>query len=109
MVICDISMPGGSGLELLKQVREQGLTAAFVMLTAHAESQRVIEALRLGALDYITKPFAASELIAKLDAWVEIGKRLRDLHDPSVSYSEADLARQLRMIELFQLKNQRLS
>lgn len=102
LVICDISMGGMSGLQVLEHIREQGLPCAVVMLTAHSESARIIEALRLGALDYVTKPFDAEVLMDKMDSWVEFGRRLKEMRDPS--NRSTDVASQLRMIELFQLK-----
>ena len=109
LVICDISMPGMSGLELLEKIRMEGFHSAMVMLTAHAEHTRVIEALRLGAIDYTTKPFDPSELLDKIDNWVEMGKRLQDLRDEETPISRGDTNKQMRMIELFQVKNKKVN
>ena len=97
VIICDISMPGMTGLEFVEKVKLLGLPSAIIMLTAHSESNKVIEALRLGALDYICKPFDSKMLMTNLAGWVEIGKRLSEL--------QGDAPQQLRMIELFKLKN----
>ena len=107
LIICDISMPGINGLEMIAQVRKRGLRSAIVMLTAHSENTMILEALRLGAVDYICKPFDSKELFEKLPHWLEIGRRIGALSeekDPSIS-----VEKQLRMIELFQMKMRDLS
>ena len=109
LIISDISMPGMSGLEFLEKVRIDGLSAAVVMLTAHDDSVRIIEALRLGAIDYLTKPFDADELLGKLGSWIELGSRLKELRTENAENTRGDTSKQLRMIELFQLKNKKLS
>jgi len=68
VVISDLKMPVMSGLDLLKAMRESGFTQPVIMLTAFASQDSTIEALRLGAFDYLTKPFEGQsvlEVIAK--------------------------------------------
>ncbi|MGK5085575.1 response regulator [Bdellovibrionota bacterium FG-1] len=55
-VICDFQMPRMSGIELLTQMRPKGLDIPVVMLTAHGDRQFVLQALRLGAFDFMRKP-----------------------------------------------------
>lgn len=105
LVICDISMPGLSGLETLGLIREQGLLAAVVMLTAHAEQERIIQALQLGAIDYVVKPFDPVSLRSKVPTWLEIGRRIQKLANQDDEVSTEVLQKQVRMIELFKLKN----
>lgn len=57
MVISDIRMPRMDGMELLRAMREQGLYVPLVFITAFATVDSAVEAMRQGALDYITKPF----------------------------------------------------
>jgi two-component system, NtrC family, response regulator PilR len=57
LVISDIRMPGLDGLEFLRFARGQDPETPFIFITAHATSETAIEALKLGAYDYITKPF----------------------------------------------------
>jgi two-component system KDP operon response regulator KdpE len=60
-------MPGTSGFELLRQVREfSGVPVIFV--TARDRDEDTVQALRMGADDYITKPFSPSELLARIEA-----------------------------------------
>ena len=66
--VLDIMMPKMSGLEVLKKVREKENLIPILMLTAKAEIDDKVEGLDLGANDYLTKPFAAKELLARIRA-----------------------------------------
>ncbi|MFB3903868.1 MAG: sigma-54-dependent transcriptional regulator [Acidobacteriota bacterium] len=57
LVISDIRMPGLDGLSFLKAARNSDPDTPFIFITAHASSETAIEALKLGAFDYVTKPF----------------------------------------------------
>ncbi|HXT19496.1 MAG TPA: sigma-54 dependent transcriptional regulator [Thermoanaerobaculia bacterium] len=62
LVMCDIHMPDGSGLELLRELKEQHPQASVIMMTAYTSTKSAIEAMRLGAYDYVSKPFDVEEL-----------------------------------------------
>ncbi len=62
LVLCDILMPDGSGLDLLKEIKSSDPNAAVVMMTAYTSTRSAIEAMKLGAYDYISKPFDVDEL-----------------------------------------------
>lgn len=57
LVVSDLHMPGMSGLELLKQIRSDNEAIPFIMVTAQGEIKTAIEAMKLGAADYILRPF----------------------------------------------------
>lgn len=61
-VITDIAMPGISGIELLSKVRQQSFDTAVVVMTAHGSTESAVEAMKLGATDYLTKPFQIDEM-----------------------------------------------
>jgi len=63
LVILDISMPGKSGIALLKELRAQGNTTEAVFITAYADLDTAIEALRAGASDFLLKPFRVTQLL----------------------------------------------
>jgi len=62
LVLCDILMPDGNGLDLLKDIRERFRRTAVIMMTAYTSTKSAIEAMKLGAYTYISKPFDVDEL-----------------------------------------------
>lgn len=68
VVILDIMMPGRSGLEVLKDIRREKMTVPVLLLTAKSEVEDRVAGLEAGADDYLPKPFAASELVARVRA-----------------------------------------
>lgn len=63
LVLSDVRMPGLSGLDLLRRLREDNSSADVVLMTAYASTESAIKALKLGAFDYVTKPFQVDELV----------------------------------------------
>ncbi len=76
LVLSDIRMPDGSGIDVLKAVRESDPETVTILLTAFATTETAIEAMKLGAYDYVTKPFNVEELKAKVRKGLET-KQLR--------------------------------
>ena len=68
IVILDIMLPGRDGLSVLRAIREKKRTMPVLLLTARGEVSERVEGLNLGADDYLAKPFAMDELIARLRA-----------------------------------------
>lgn len=68
IVLLDIMMPGIDGFTVCKRLRERSSTIGIIMLTAKAQEMDKVNGLMIGADDYITKPFAPSELTARVDA-----------------------------------------
>ena len=62
VVLCDILMPDGNGLELLREIRAATPSTAVIMMTAYTSTKSAIEAMKEGALNYISKPFDVEEL-----------------------------------------------
>ena len=79
-IILDIMMPKMSGLEVLKRLRAAGNNTPVLLLTAKTEIEDRIEGLDLGADDYLPKPFAMGELLARIRAML----RRRDNFTPDV-------------------------
>src|SRR6267378_3609480 len=63
-VLADKNMPGMDGIEMLRRVREAQPHCAFIVMTGYASTESAIEALRLGAVDYLQKPFEDLDLVA---------------------------------------------
>jgi len=65
-VLCDIRMPRMDGLEFLREIRKTGVEATIIMMSAYGTVDIAIEAMKLGAYDYISKPFKPDEIILTL-------------------------------------------
>ncbi|WP_428267315.1 response regulator transcription factor [Haliangium sp.] len=68
LVLLDINLPVMNGLELVGALREAGIHIPIIMLSAREDETAKVAALRLGADDYVTKPFGLAELIARVEA-----------------------------------------
>jgi two-component system OmpR family response regulator len=68
VVILDVGLPEKDGFEVLRRMRASGVEAPVLFLTAHADVTKRIEGLNLGADDYLGKPFAFAELLARVQA-----------------------------------------
>lgn len=62
LVLLDIAMPGFSGLDVLKEIRQQEYDCTVIMVTVYKDVETVVEAMKAGADDYLTKPFKVAEL-----------------------------------------------
>lgn len=80
VLLCDIEMPGGSGLELLLWIQEQKLDVVCIMLTCHADFEYSVQALRLQGFDYILKPAENRVLLDAVTRAVERRRSQRPQH-----------------------------
>ena len=118
-LVLDIMMPGLDGIQVLHTLRQNGITTPALFLTARTEVSQRVEGLDAGADDYLPKPFATAELLARLRAMtrqsVQLSSRLTfgnlcldqttfELSTPSGSFRLANKEHQ--MMELF-LRNPR--
>ncbi|HCX03876.1 MAG TPA: response regulator [Clostridiales bacterium] len=62
LVLLDIKMPGLSGMDVLKKVRERGNNVNIIMMTAYGTIERAVEAMKLNAIDFLSKPFTTDEI-----------------------------------------------
>jgi DNA-binding NtrC family response regulator len=70
VVVLDLKMPGMDGITTLKEIKKLGLFTETLILTGHGSIDTALEAIKLGAYDYLTKPCEISELVAKIEgAW----------------------------------------
>ena len=77
VALCDVKMPDGSGIDLLREAKASGLDTVFVMITGSTSVANAVEALRAGAFDYLTKPVRNEELLHRLFQ-IEAMRGLRD-------------------------------
>ncbi len=71
VIITDLKMPGMNGMELLGEIRNQDCEVPVIIITAHTTVSNAIEALRLGASDFLKKPFDMEELLLLVDKTME--------------------------------------
>jgi two-component system OmpR family response regulator len=79
VIVLDVMLPELDGLEILRQLREQGKLTPVLMLTARDADADVVQALNTGADDYLTKPFAFDVLLARIHALARRGPSVRDV------------------------------
>jgi two-component system copper resistance phosphate regulon response regulator CusR len=79
VIVLDLRLPGLSGVEMLRTLRDRGVATPVLVLTAQDALESKVTALRTGADDYVTKPFAFEELLARVEA---LGRRPKALAPP---------------------------
>lgn len=88
LVILDLRLPGMTGIEVLRTLRDRGLTVPILVLTAQDAVDFKVQALRSGADDYVTKPFAFEELLARVEA---LGRRPKQIRSPVLRVADLEL------------------
>ena len=86
-ILLDVRLPGISGLEVCRELRQQGIEAPILMLTARGLVEQRVAGLDAGADDYLAKPFALAELLARVRALVR-----RGFHSGNAKLRYADLS-----------------
>lgn len=91
-ILLDISLPGGSGLKILQEMKEKGITANTIIISAKDSIDDKIKGLDLGADDYITKPFHLAELYARIKAVLRRkkldGKNILELSNLCIDFNQ---------------------
>ncbi|WP_438008442.1 response regulator transcription factor [Sorangium sp. So ce321] len=87
LVLLDVMLPGMNGFEICEELRRHDADLPILMVTAKGEEQDRVRGLRLGADDYIVKPFGVSELLARVDAALR-RRRLGDAERAVVQFAE---------------------
>jgi DNA-binding response OmpR family regulator len=118
VIVLDIMLPGLDGLSLLQRLRDSGKTTHVLLLTARDGMDDRVKGLRLGADDYLVKPFATEELLARVQALcrrayglkkaiINIGPLSIDLSLRKATLADAELAlkpREFRILEYLALR-----
>ncbi|RJP19892.1 MAG: sigma-54-dependent Fis family transcriptional regulator [Candidatus Omnitrophota bacterium] len=107
LILCDIKMPGKDGIETLKEVKEISDAIEVIMLTAHSTVESAVAAMKLGAADYIKKPFDVEELkivIAKTLGIAELKKENSNLREEiGLKYGiDSIVGKDPKMLEIFE-------
>lgn len=94
IVLLDLALPGIGGLEILKEVRRARPTLPVIILTAMGSEQDRVAGLKLGADDYVVKPFSIAELMARIEAVIRRSpERPGDVEVWSYAHGTVDLSR----------------
>jgi two-component system copper resistance phosphate regulon response regulator CusR len=88
LVILDMRLPGKPGLQVLQSLRARGLETPVLVLTAQDAVDAKVTTLRAGADDYVTKPFAFEELLARAEA---LSRRPRSMQRPTLNVDDLEL------------------
>ena len=108
LVLCDINMPGGNGFELLHVVKKRSPGAVVVMMTGYGTIESAVEAIKMGAFDYLTKPIVDDELrvcierALALQAILSENHALRNKLDTRYGL-DAIIGQDRRMLKVFDL------
>ncbi len=94
-IVSDLKMPGMDGVSLLRSLRQAGVETPLILMTAYGTVESAVEAMKLGAFDYITKPFEADEVCLLVDRAVQHGRLRADNEALRQSIGDLGPAREL--------------
>jgi hypothetical protein len=110
IVVCDIFMPGITGIKVLSRCQAQGTNIPFVFITGAFDLNLVVEAVRLGAVDFLCKPFKETELLTAVDRAMSIAQREKYIDEilielatgvaPNTAELLQDLRRQIALLKV---------
>src|SRR6266536_1208253 len=111
LLILDVLLPGKSGFDVCRELRQRGIQTPILMLTARSQVVDRVVGLRLGADDYLTKPFEMIELVARVEALlrrgrapVAAGEGTYAFGDIQIDFRRAEVSREGRPVSLSALE-----
>jgi two-component system alkaline phosphatase synthesis response regulator PhoP len=99
LVVLDLMIPGIDGLRVLKEIRAKGDRTPVLVLTARGQEEDKVRGLRLGADDYVTKPFGVLELLARIEALLRRTQPARST-GPVVRFGEVTVDPAARTVQV---------
>jgi two-component system alkaline phosphatase synthesis response regulator PhoP len=113
LILLDVMLPGKDGFEVCREVRRAGIEVPIILLTARAQEAEKVLGLELGADDYVTKPYSARELRARVKAHLRRGAasmaEVFRFGDAELDFARCELRRGGRPVELSALEYKLLS
>ena len=107
LILLDVMLPGMNGFDVVKEIRHKKVTAPVIMLTARGQVVDKVLGLKLGADDYLTKPFETLELLARIEAQIRRaaasstpGAPIDQFGDISMNVRKAEVRRGGKVIDL---------
>lgn len=98
MIILDLMLPGFDGYRVIRTLRGDGITTPILVLTARGEEADKVKGLRLGADDYVTKPFGAMELLARVDALLRRARMSAPTATNADTFGDVEINRAARSV-----------
>jgi DNA-binding response OmpR family regulator len=95
LIVLDMRLPGKSGLDVLRSLRAKGFERPVLVLTAQDAVDAKVSTLRAGADDYVTKPFAFEELLARVEA---LARRPRSIASPVMRVGDLEIDQSTREV-----------
>jgi len=92
LVITDLKMPGISGMEALKKIKHDDPDIGIIMITGYSTTETAVEAMKLGAFDYLPKPFTPDELMTAVSKALEKKRLIRETKHLEKAYRDAAAA-----------------
>jgi two-component system, OmpR family, alkaline phosphatase synthesis response regulator PhoP len=100
VIVLDVMLPGGNGFDITKAVRQKGVQTPILMLTARGQVVDKVVGLKLGADDYLVKPFEMAELLARIEALMRRSASAATATTTTDSYRFGDVAVDFRRAEV---------
>jgi two-component system alkaline phosphatase synthesis response regulator PhoP len=97
LILLDVMLPGGSGFDICRELRQRSNTTPIIMLTARGQVIDKVLGLKIGADDYVTKPFEMTELLARVEVQL---RRARKIASPE-TYQFGDIRVDFRRAEAY--------
>jgi two-component system alkaline phosphatase synthesis response regulator PhoP len=100
LIILDVMLPGRGGFDVCRDLRQRGVATPIIMLTARGQTSDKVVGLKIGADDYVTKPFEMMELLARVEAQLRRANARSDKLSPG-SYQFGDVRVDFRRAEVY--------
>ena len=100
LIILDLMLPGFDGYRVIRTLRGDGIETPILVLTARGEEADKVKGLRIGADDYVTKPFGAMELLARVDALLRRSRPATPAPALLDQFGEVEINRGARVVKL---------
>ena len=100
-LLSDITMPGLDGLQMLTELRSKGHELPCIFLTGNFTMERMRDAIRLGAFDFLTKPFKREQLVTIVSRAMEVSRRerrLKTIQDSAERLHEHEMIQKLKLL-----------
>ncbi len=98
VILLDVMLPGKSGFDICRDLRQKGVQTPIIMLTARGQIIDKVLGLKIGADDYVTKPFETMELLARIEAVLR--RNAATLAQPAATYSFGDVQVDIKRTEV---------